>query len=310
MSRLSEESTYPSVLSGPIVLALVFAAAVCLLGLAMVSLTGDPTQIALADMEPTVSPSHTPSPTTARPWTTPTPISRPTVAEPVASATLRPASIATRPATSPTPSPTRVHVRHVVRKGETLSTVARVYGVSLRSLIAANDLRDPDLLYVGQEVLLPEGAIIAEPGTDPTPITPSEATPDQPTPRPSLASPDEMIRGRWIDVDLSEQRLTAYEASTPVRSTLVSSGLPDTPTPVGQFHIWIRLRYDDMAGADYYIEDVPYVMYFHEGYGLHGVTWHGNFGRPMSHGCVNLPTSEAEWLFNWAEVGTLVIIHE
>jgi len=59
----------------------------------------------------------------------------------------------------------------------------------------------------------------------------------------------------------------------------------------------LRERYAwpvDRAGEDYYIEDVPYVMYFHEGYGLHGVTWHGNFGHPMSHGCVNLPTSEAE----------------
>ncbi|MGD2148736.1 MAG: L,D-transpeptidase, partial [Anaerolineae bacterium] len=80
------------------------------------------------------------------------------------------------------------------------------------------------------------------------------------------------------------------------------------PTPTGQYRIWIKLRYDDMAGADYYIEDVPYVMYFHEGYGLHGVTWHGNFGHPMSHGCVNLPTEEAGWLFDWAEVGTLVNI--
>jgi lipoprotein-anchoring transpeptidase ErfK/SrfK len=51
-------------------------------------------------------------------------------------------------------------------------------------------------------------------------------------------------------------------------------------------------------------------MYFHEGYGLHGVTWHSNSGHPMSHGCVNLPTPEAEWLFNWAEVGMLVDIHE
>jgi lipoprotein-anchoring transpeptidase ErfK/SrfK len=79
---------------------------------------------------------------------------------------------------------------------------------------------------------------------------------------------------------------------------------------VGQFRIWIKFRLDDMAGADYYIEDVPYVMYFHEGYGLHGVTWHGNFGHPMSHGCVNLPTEEAKWLFNWADVGTLVVIRE
>ncbi|HEY73699.1 MAG TPA: L,D-transpeptidase [Thermoflexia bacterium] len=51
-------------------------------------------------------------------------------------------------------------------------------------------------------------------------------------------------------------------------------------------------------------------MYFHEGYGLHGVTWHANLGHPMSHGCVNQPNDEAEWLFNFADVGTLVNIHD
>jgi hypothetical protein len=132
----------------------------------------------------------------------------------------------------------------------------------------------------------------------------------EPTPIPTPASPWKAAEERWIDVDLSRQLLTAYEGRTPVHTTLVSSGLPATPTPVGQYRIWVKFRYDDMAGADYYIEDVPYVMYFHGGYGLHGVTWHGNFGHPMSHGCVNLPTEEAEWLFNWADVGTLVNIHE
>ena len=132
----------------------------------------------------------------------------------------------------------------------------------------------------------------------------------EPTPIPPPAPPAEVNEERWIDVNLSEQVLTAYEGRTPVRTTLVSTGLSGTPTPVGQFRIWIKFRYDDMAGADYYIEDVPYVMYFHGGYGLHGVTWHGNFGHPMSHGCVNLPTSEAEWLFNWADVGTLVNVHD
>ena len=177
--------------------------------------------------------------------------------------------------------------------------------MSIEEVIIINELANPDLLYVGQELGLPDSAT-PSPSTDPDPTS----SPTESTPIPSLASPDEMIAGRWIDVDLSEQRLTAYEGETPVRTTLVSTGLPNTPTPVGQFRIWIKLRYDDMAGADYYIEDVPYVMYFHEGYGLHGVTWHGNFGHPMSHGCVNLPTPEAEWLFNWVEVGTLVNIHE
>jgi hypothetical protein len=115
---------------------------------------------------------------------------------------------------------------------------------------------------------------------------------------------------RWIDVDLSEQRVTAYEGQTPVKSYLVSTGLPGTPTPEGQFRIWIKFRYDDMEGADYFLEDVPWVMYFYQGYGFHGVWWHANWGHPMSHGCVNQPNEMAEWLFNFAEVGTLVNVHQ
>ena len=115
---------------------------------------------------------------------------------------------------------------------------------------------------------------------------------------------------RWIDVDLSEQRVTAFTMQTPVKTYLVSTGLPQTPTPVGQYRIWIKFETDDMAGDDYFIEDVPWVMYFHEGYGLHGVTWHANFGTRMSHGCVNQPTEMAEWLFNFADEGTLVNVHE
>jgi lipoprotein-anchoring transpeptidase ErfK/SrfK len=204
---------------------------------------------------------------------------------------------------NPQPNPTTTLSGHTVQEGETLAGIAQTYGVSLNELIVANALANPDLLYVGQRLVLPPSTAI-----QPTPEPSS--TPAASAPIPSLASPDQIIAGRWIDVDITEQRLTAYDGSTPVHTTLVSTGLPYTPTPVGRFRIWIKLRFEDMAGADYYIEDVPYVMYFHEGYGLHGVTWHGNFGHPMSHGCVNLPTSEAEWLYNWAKVGTLVNVHE
>jgi lipoprotein-anchoring transpeptidase ErfK/SrfK len=64
-----------------------------------------------------------------------------------------------------------------------------------------------------------------------------------------------------------------------------------------------------MSGPGYYLPNVPYVMYFYRGYGLHGTYWHHNIGTPMSHGCVNLPTAEAGWLFNWASVGTKVVTH-
>ena len=115
---------------------------------------------------------------------------------------------------------------------------------------------------------------------------------------------------RWIDVDLSAQQVTAYEGRTPVQNYLVSTGLPGTPTLEGQFRIWVKFRYDDMEGDDYFLEDVPWVMYFYQGYGFHGVWWHTNFGNPMSHGCVNQPNDMAEWLFDFAEVGTLVNVHE
>ncbi len=141
-----------------------------------------------------------------------------------------------------------------------------------------------------------------------------EATPTRVPPSPTLiptaAPPSAIEDDRWIDVDLSEQRLRAYENGDVVRTTPISTGLPETPTVKGQFRIWIKLRYDDMEGPDYYLEDVPYVMYFYQGYGLHGTYWHSNFGQPMSHGCVNLPTSEAEWVFNFVDVGTLVNVHE
>jgi lipoprotein-anchoring transpeptidase ErfK/SrfK len=127
---------------------------------------------------------------------------------------------------------------------------------------------------------------------------------------PTATPPSEFYYGRWIDVDLTRQTLTAYQGDQVARTTLVSTGLARTPTPVGLFHVQSRMRYDDMSGPGYYLPDVPYVMYFYKGYGLHGTYWHANFGHPMSHGCVNLPTEEARWLYYWAAVGTPVNIHE
>lgn len=118
---------------------------------------------------------------------------------------------------------------------------------------------------------------------------------------------------RWIDVDLTNQTLVAYQGLLPVFDSQISSGLPKYPTVTGQFRIWLRFQAQDMNGRrlgyDYYLKDVPFVQYFYQDYALHGTFWHNNFGRPMSHGCVNLPTPAAEWLFDWAEYGTLVNIH-
>ena len=116
---------------------------------------------------------------------------------------------------------------------------------------------------------------------------------------------------RWIDVDLGQQVLTAYRGSTPIFSTLVSSGRgqrgSDLATPVGEHRIWVKLRSRDMSNLEnaearrcYSIDDVPWVMFFEGGYGLHGAFWHRAFGHVRSHGCVNLAPADAETLFHWA----------
>ena len=154
------------------------------------------------------------------------------------------------------------------------------------------------------------------PGASPTP-TPT-ATPTvtpTPTPRPDVSwvyseNPAELAdEGRWIDVDLSEQRVTAYEGDQAVQSFIVSTGTRAHPTVTGQFRVYVKYKAAPMSGPGYYLPGVPFIMYFYSGYALHGTYWHNNFGTPMSHGCINLRTPEAEWLFGFASVGTLVNVH-
>lgn len=134
--------------------------------------------------------------------------------------------------------------------------------------------------------------------------------PDGPTP--PDGAPDES--GKWMEVDLSNQLFRAWDGDTLVYTAVVATGRPAEPTVTGTFETWTHLRYDDMSGdtsdqGEYDLEDVPYVMYFHEGYGLHGTYWHNNFGTPMSAGCVNMTIADAEWVYNWADVGTTVWVH-
>lgn len=148
-----------------------------------------------------------------------------------------------------------------------------------------------------------------------------------------VADPSE----KWIEVDLSEQKLRAWQGNTLYLETLVSTGLPGYDTPIGTFHIWIKLRATKMEGGSgrlyYYLPNVPYVMFFsndqvpaYKGFSLHGTYWHNDFGKRHSHGCVNLPTPIAEKLYWWTtptlpsgksvvysdsgNPGTRIVIHE
>ena len=142
---------------------------------------------------------------------------------------------------------------------------------------------------------------------------------------------------KWIEVDLSEQMLRAWEGDELYLETPISSGLPHTPTPTGEFRVWIKLRATKMEGGQgayyYYLPNVPYVMFFYNseiprsrGFGLHGTYWHDDFGTPRSRGCVNLPTPIAKELYHWTNpflpegssvvssdennLGTRIIIHQ
>lgn len=113
-----------------------------------------------------------------------------------------------------------------------------------------------------------------------------------------------------IEVNLSQQTLTAYENGSTVFKTTISSGIPSsqTTTHVGKFNVIEKLPTEHMGEAnvyaavdDYVLAGVPWTTYFTEdGQAFHGTYWHENFGTPMSHGCVNMRTSEALWLFRWA----------
>ncbi|HEU5074391.1 MAG TPA: L,D-transpeptidase [Polyangiaceae bacterium] len=126
--------------------------------------------------------------------------------------------------------------------------------------------------------------------------------------------PSELQPGeRWIDVNLTQQTIVAFEGETPRYATLISSGKKssmkekDHRTPTGTWRIYVKHLTDTMDGdgtaagdLPYSIEDVPYVMYFHESYALHGAFWHANYGVQMSHGCVNLAPLDAKYLFFFA----------
>ena len=139
-----------------------------------------------------------------------------------------------------------------------------------------------------------------------------------PTPKPAdenaapTAKPQQPPVGngvRWIEVNLSEQRIYAWEGDVLLNSFVVSTGTWATPTVVGTFQIWNKTRIQTMSGPGYSLPNVPFVMYFYKDYGFHGTYWHNNFGTPMSHGCVNLTIPDSEWLYNWASYGTTVKVH-
>jgi len=125
----------------------------------------------------------------------------------------------------------------------------------------------------------------------------------QPVPPPKLLEPSE----RWIDVDLDNQILVAYEGELPVYATLVSSGSKETPTETGEYRMWLKESEADMNGLNgedpYSVATVPWTQFFspEKGLALHTAYWHDQFGTRRSHGCINLAPRDARWLYFWSD---------
>ena len=128
---------------------------------------------------------------------------------------------------------------------------------------------------------------------------------------PYQAAPGE----KWVDLNLSNKTVTAYEGATVVHGPVsIVDGAAETPTVTGTYKVYLQyesqtMRGENADGSPYVAEDVPWVSYFYSGYAFHGAGWRSNFGYSGSHGCVNMPVPEAQWIYNWVDTNTVVQSH-
>ncbi|MHB8922600.1 MAG: L,D-transpeptidase family protein [Thermoleophilia bacterium] len=114
---------------------------------------------------------------------------------------------------------------------------------------------------------------------------------------------------KYIDVDLTAQRVMLYDNDQLVKTMICSSGSLATPSLTGTYAVYAKAEKVDMRGEGYFAPNVPWVLMFNGDYTIHGNYWATSFGAPTSHGCVGLPLTDAEYLFNWTPIGTIVSIH-
>ena len=128
---------------------------------------------------------------------------------------------------------------------------------------------------------------------------------------PYQAAPGE----KWVDLNLSNKTVTAYEGATVVHGPVsIVDGGAATPTVTGTYKVYLQYESQTMRGLEpngdeYVAENVPWVSYFYESFAFHGAGWRSSFGYSGSHGCVNMPVSEAQWIYNWVDTNTVVQSH-
>jgi len=188
---------------------------------------------------------------------------------------------------SPTPiptftlEPTETTKSYVVKSGDTLWSISQEFGIPMSFIALQNGIINANEIYADDTLIIPDSAEIP---------------------------PEISVAGKFIVVDLSLQKVYAYEDGQLVADFLASTGKPSTPTVQGLFYVYLKYEETRMVGPDYDTPDVPWTMYFFQGYALHGAYWHNNFGTPVSHGCVNFPVADAEWLYHWTPMETPVLV--
>ena len=183
---------------------------------------------------------------------------------------------------------------HTVQAGETLTSIAHQYGVTVWTLIQANNIANPTLIVPGQTLVVPNAGSLASP---------------------SAGSPP--AGGKRIVIDLSDQRMVTYQGNTPVHHFVVSTGMPGANTAPGTYEV---LDKHPNAYASTWNLQMPYWLGIYWAgpleNGIHALPilpngqrlWAGYLGTPVSYGCVILSSENARTLYHWAEVGTPVII--
>jgi LysM repeat protein len=187
------------------------------------------------------------------------------------------------------PQPRLADNIYIVAPGDSLLSIARKFGTTMQALMTANGLPNPRFIWVGQRLRIQGEAPAAHAGL--------------------IAAGVSADSRKWIEVNLTNQTLTAWQGDVAVLHTKISSGRKNTPTVTGHFKVLRKYKAQRMSGPGYDLPGVPWVMYFYSGYAIHGAYWHNNFGVPMSHGCVNVRVEESEMLYEWAPPGTEVYVH-
>ncbi|MDR3359787.1 MAG: L,D-transpeptidase/peptidoglycan binding protein, partial [Bifidobacteriaceae bacterium] len=153
-----------------------------------------------------------------------------------------------------------------------------------------------------------------EAGTDATIEVPLEEDPFETETKEPPSYYDEPGGARWIDVNRSTYWATLYEGTTEIARYVISIGKPSSPTPAGEFYVYLKYEHQVMRGpaSDPYESPTDWVSYFNGGVAFHSAPWNepNNWQRGVSHGCVNMKTRDAKAVFDFAPVGTKVVVHD